>query len=142
MNLTNAAWDYQVSAHQIPSLQRNGAGVVLVIHDGGGSEANTLQASINLIRQAKGLGYQFMTIPQLLSSQDFAGTVAGPVQPSLNDRVGYLLYWGPHIAAGAATARRHALHDDIYRADNHLVDPVRLLGPVVQLPQASGLAPG
>jgi cellulose synthase/poly-beta-1,6-N-acetylglucosamine synthase-like glycosyltransferase/peptidoglycan/xylan/chitin deacetylase (PgdA/CDA1 family) len=97
LNLTNASWDYQVSAHQIPSLQRNGAGVVLVIHDGGGSEANTLQASINLIRKAESLGYQFMTIPQLLSSQDFAGTVAGPVQPSLNDRVGYMVYWGPHV---------------------------------------------
>ena len=98
VNLTNASWDYQVSAHQLPSLQRNGAGVVLVVHDGGGSEANTLQASINLIRQAKSLGYKFMTIPQLLGSQDFQGTAAGPVQPSLNDRVGYLLYWGPHIA--------------------------------------------
>ena len=62
VNLTNASWDYQVSAHQLPSLQRNGAGVVLVIHDGGGSEANTLQASINLIRQAESLGYKFMTI--------------------------------------------------------------------------------
>src|ERR1035441_248436 len=97
VNLTNASWDYQVSAHQIPSLQRNGAGVVLVIHDGGGSKANTLQASVNLIREAERLGYKFMTIPQLLSSQDFAGTAAGPVQPSLNDRVGYLVYWGPHV---------------------------------------------
>ena len=105
VNLTNASWDYQVSAHQLPKLQRNGAGVVLVIHDGGGSAANTLQASINLIRQAKSLGYTFMTIPQLLSAQDFPGlssqdfpaTVAGPVQPSLNDRVGYLVYWGPHV---------------------------------------------
>ena len=97
VNLTNASWDYQVSAHQLPSLQRNGAGVVLVIHDGGGSEANTLQASINLIRQAESLGYKFMTIPQLLGSQDFQGTVAGPVQPSLNDRVGYMVYWGPHV---------------------------------------------
>ena len=97
VNLTNASWDYQVSAHQSPSLQRNGAGIVLVIHDGGGSEANTLQASINLIRQAESLGYKFMTIPQLFGSQNFQGTVAGPVQPSLNDRVGYMVYWGPHV---------------------------------------------
>jgi cellulose synthase/poly-beta-1,6-N-acetylglucosamine synthase-like glycosyltransferase/peptidoglycan/xylan/chitin deacetylase (PgdA/CDA1 family) len=97
VNLTNASWDYQVSAHQTPSLQRNGAGVVLVIHDGGGSEAGTLQASIKLIRQAESLGYHFRTIPQLLGAQDFTGTAAGPVQPTLNDRVGYLVYWGPHV---------------------------------------------
>ncbi|MBV9447560.1 MAG: glycosyltransferase [Streptosporangiaceae bacterium] len=97
VNLTNASWDYQVSAHQVPSLQRNGAGVVLLIHDGGGSLGNTLQTSVNLIRQAMGLGYKFMTIPQLLGSQDFPGPVAGPVQPSMDDRIGYVLYWGPHI---------------------------------------------
>lgn|GEM_PF-6592320 len=97
VNLTNASWDYQVSAHQTPKLQRNGAGVVLVIHDGGGSEADTLQPSIKLIRQAESLGYHFVTIPQLIGSQDFTGTVAGPVQPTLNDRVGYLVYWGPHV---------------------------------------------
>ena len=97
VNLTNASWDYQVSARQTPSLHRDGAGVVLVIHDGGGSEASTLQASINLIRKAQGLGYHFMTIPQLLGSQEFTGTAAGPVQPTLNDRVGYLVYWGPHV---------------------------------------------
>jgi peptidoglycan-N-acetylglucosamine deacetylase len=97
VNPTGGSWDYQVSAHQIPSLQRAGPGVVLVINDGGGSEAGPLQASINLIRQAESLGYQFMTIPQLLSSQEFQGAAAGPVQPSLSDRVGYLVYWGPHV---------------------------------------------
>jgi cellulose synthase/poly-beta-1,6-N-acetylglucosamine synthase-like glycosyltransferase/peptidoglycan/xylan/chitin deacetylase (PgdA/CDA1 family) len=97
VNLENASWDYQVSAHQVPALHRNGAGVVLVIHDGGGSQAGPLQASIKLIRQAEGLGYKFVTIPQLLSPQNFGGPMAGPVQPSLNDRVGYLVYWGPHV---------------------------------------------
>lgn len=97
VNLTNASWDYQLSAHQMPSLQRNGAGVVLVINDGGGSKASTLEASISLIRQAEGLGYKFMTIPQLLGSQHVQGSAAGPVQPSLDDRIGYVLYWGPHI---------------------------------------------
>jgi cellulose synthase/poly-beta-1,6-N-acetylglucosamine synthase-like glycosyltransferase/peptidoglycan/xylan/chitin deacetylase (PgdA/CDA1 family) len=97
VNLMNGSWDYQVSGHQIPSLQRNGAGVVAVIHDGGGSAASTLQASINLIRKAESQGYHFMTIPQLLSSQNFQGAVVGQVQPSLNDRVGYLAYWGLHV---------------------------------------------
>jgi cellulose synthase/poly-beta-1,6-N-acetylglucosamine synthase-like glycosyltransferase len=97
VNLTNASWDYQVAAHQVPSLPRDGAGVVVVIDDGGGTRATTLQASINLIREAQSLGYHFMTVPQLLSPDDFSGTVAGPVQPSLNDRVGYLVYWGPHV---------------------------------------------
>jgi cellulose synthase/poly-beta-1,6-N-acetylglucosamine synthase-like glycosyltransferase/peptidoglycan/xylan/chitin deacetylase (PgdA/CDA1 family) len=97
VNLTNASWDYQVAAHQVPSLQRDGAGVVVVIDDGGGTRATTLQASINLIREAQSLGYHFMTVPQLLSPDDFSGTVAGPVKPSLNDRVGYLVYWGPHV---------------------------------------------
>ena len=97
VNLANASWDYQVSAHQVPSLQRNGAGVVLVIHDSGGSETSTLQSSINLIRRAESLGYNFITIPQLLKSQDFQGPVANRIQPSLDDRVGYLLYWGPHV---------------------------------------------
>jgi biofilm PGA synthesis N-glycosyltransferase PgaC len=97
VNLENASWDYQVSAHQVPALHRNGAGVVLVIHDGGGSQAGPLQASIKLIRQAEGLGYKFVTIPQLLSPQNFGAPMAGPVQPSLNDRVGYLVYWGPHV---------------------------------------------
>jgi cellulose synthase/poly-beta-1,6-N-acetylglucosamine synthase-like glycosyltransferase/peptidoglycan/xylan/chitin deacetylase (PgdA/CDA1 family) len=100
VNLTNAAWDYQVSSHQTPTLQRNGAGVVLVVNDGGGSRADTLQASANLISKARGLGYKFMTVPQLLSSQNFKGTVAGPAQPTLNDRAGYLLYWGPHVLQG------------------------------------------
>lgn len=96
VNLTSASWDYQVTAHQMPSLQRDGAGVVLVIADGGGKQATTLQASINLIRKAQSLGYRFKTIPQLLGSNDFSGPVTGPVQPSLNDRVGYMVYWGPH----------------------------------------------
>jgi cellulose synthase/poly-beta-1,6-N-acetylglucosamine synthase-like glycosyltransferase/peptidoglycan/xylan/chitin deacetylase (PgdA/CDA1 family) len=96
VNLTNASWDYQVSARQVPSLKRNGAGAVLVFHDSGSNEA-TLQSSINLIRSAKSLGYSFVTIPQLLKSRDFQGSVADRIQPSLDDRVGYLLYWGPHI---------------------------------------------
>ena len=128
VNLTNASWDYQVSAHQLPSLQRNGAGVVLVIHDGGGSEANTLQASINLIRQAESLGYKFMTIPQLLGSQDFQGTAAGPVQPSLNDRVGYLLYWGPHVLQTQLLQDLMRYMTIFIGLDNRLVDPVRLPG--------------
>ena len=97
VNLANNSWDYQVSAHQVPSLQRNGAGVALVFHDGGGSETSTLQSSINLIRRAESLGYNFITIPQLLKSQDFQAPVADRIQPSLDDRVGYLLYWGPHV---------------------------------------------
>ena len=97
VNLSNASWDYQIAAHQVPSLQRDGAGVVVVVNDGGGTQATTLQASINLIRQAQSLGYHFMTIPQLVSASDFPGTVAGPVDPTLNDQVGYAVYWGPHV---------------------------------------------
>jgi len=97
VNLTNASWDYQVSARQVPSLQRNGAGAVLVFHDSGGNESSTLQSSINLIRSAESLGYKFTTISELLGSQDFQGPVADRIQPSLDDRVGYLLYWGPHV---------------------------------------------
>ena len=97
VNLTNASWDYQIAAHQVPSLKRDGAGVAVVVNDGGGTQATTLQASINLIRQAQSLGYHFMTIPQLVSASDFSGTVAGRVKPTLNDRVGYAVYWGPHV---------------------------------------------
>jgi cellulose synthase/poly-beta-1,6-N-acetylglucosamine synthase-like glycosyltransferase/peptidoglycan/xylan/chitin deacetylase (PgdA/CDA1 family) len=97
VNLTNGSWDYSLSSHQLPSLQRNGPGVALTMYDGGGNEASALRTSINLIRQAKGLGYQFMTVPQLLKAQGFAGPVTSQVQPSLADRVGYWLYWGPHV---------------------------------------------
>jgi peptidoglycan-N-acetylglucosamine deacetylase len=97
VNLAGGAWDYQISSNEIPKLQRDGSGVALAMYDGGGNEAAPLHASINLIREAKSLGYQFMTIPQLLKAQGFQGAVTGPAQPSLADRVGYWLYQGPHI---------------------------------------------
>ena len=97
VNLTNGAWDYQISSNELPTLQRDGSGVALAMYDGGGNEAAPLHASISLIREAKSLGYQFMTIPQLLKAQGFQGTVTGPARPSLADRVGYWLYQGPHI---------------------------------------------
>src|SRR5260370_476833 len=97
VKLANGSWDYQVSSNQIPTLQRDGEGIVLTMYDGGGNEASALSASINVIRQAENLGYHFMTIPELLKAQGFQGTVAGTAQPSLEDRLGYWLYWGPHI---------------------------------------------
>jgi cellulose synthase/poly-beta-1,6-N-acetylglucosamine synthase-like glycosyltransferase/peptidoglycan/xylan/chitin deacetylase (PgdA/CDA1 family) len=97
VNLAGGAWDYQISSNEIPKLQRDGSGVALAMYDGGGNEAAPLQTSINLIREARSLGYQFMTIPQLLKAQGFQGAVTGPAQPSLADRVGYWLYQGPHL---------------------------------------------
>jgi cellulose synthase/poly-beta-1,6-N-acetylglucosamine synthase-like glycosyltransferase/peptidoglycan/xylan/chitin deacetylase (PgdA/CDA1 family) len=97
VNLANGTWDYQVSSNQLPTLQRDGSGIVLTMYDGGGNEAGALSASINVIRQAKDLGYHFMTIPELLKAQGFQGAVTGSAQPTLADRLGYWLYWGPHI---------------------------------------------
>ena len=109
VNLTNGAYDYQVSSNQIPQLQRNGSGIVLTMYDGGGNEASALSASINVIRQAQGLGYHFATIPELLKAQGFQGAVTGPAQPSLEDRVGYWLYQGPHVTR--AQLLRDAMKD-------------------------------
>ena len=98
VNLASGSWDYQVTrTDQLPALSRDGAGIALVMHDNGTGETPTLQASIRVIWQAENLGYRFMTVSQLLRQQGFPGPVTSQVQPSLDDRVGYLLYWGPHI---------------------------------------------
>ena len=45
-------------------------GRIVLIHDGGGNRATTVEALPKIIVQLKELGYSFVTIPQLLEMKE------------------------------------------------------------------------
>ncbi|MGB3263028.1 MAG: polysaccharide deacetylase family protein, partial [Microcoleus sp.] len=45
-------------------------GGIVLMHDGGGNRAKTVQALPNIIARLKKQGYKFVTVPELLEMQE------------------------------------------------------------------------
>lgn len=102
VGFTEDAADYQTGAKEIPpprlSADPNAAGTLVVMHDGGGNRSATLTYTKELIREARSLGYKFMTVPQLLAQQPgFSGPVTSRTNSTLSDGAAYWV-----LDAGAA----------------------------------------
>jgi cellulose synthase/poly-beta-1,6-N-acetylglucosamine synthase-like glycosyltransferase/peptidoglycan/xylan/chitin deacetylase (PgdA/CDA1 family) len=91
--------DWQYGPHRtIPVPPLDGAGHVLLMHDGGGDRTDTLVLVEKLIRSAKAKGYTFTTLDALASAP-----VRGQARsaPALIDRVTYWALWAVRELPGA-----------------------------------------
>lgn len=95
VGFTENTADYAANGKEIPPPKlppgSNTPGTLVIMHDGGGDRAGTLLLTKQLIREARGLGYKFMTVPQLLAEQPgWSGPVTSRIQPAPPD---YAAYW-------------------------------------------------
>jgi cellulose synthase/poly-beta-1,6-N-acetylglucosamine synthase-like glycosyltransferase/peptidoglycan/xylan/chitin deacetylase (PgdA/CDA1 family) len=82
----------QDDANNIPIPKLTGHGTVIVMHDAGGkSREATVGLTREMIKQAKSLGYRFVTLDQLLPA---TGPVIRYMPPSMADIAAYRVQWG------------------------------------------------
>jgi cellulose synthase/poly-beta-1,6-N-acetylglucosamine synthase-like glycosyltransferase/peptidoglycan/xylan/chitin deacetylase (PgdA/CDA1 family) len=86
-----AEYGNQDDAHNIPVPRLSGQGVVIVMHDAGGtSRQATVELTRQMIKQAKEKGYRFGDIRKLLPAK---GPAVQTLPPSLADNAAYRLIW-------------------------------------------------
>jgi len=91
--------DWQYGPHKtVPVPPLDGAGHVLLLHDGGGDRSDTLVLVQKLIQAAKANGYTFTTLDSLSSAPARAQTQTAP---ALIDRVTYWALWSVRELPGA-----------------------------------------
>ncbi|HST67249.1 MAG TPA: bifunctional polysaccharide deacetylase/glycosyltransferase family 2 protein, partial [Mycobacteriales bacterium] len=78
----------------VPLPKLDGRGHVLLMHDGGGDHAATLDLVERLLTEARAQGYTFVTMAALHPDGPAA---AGPVTPSLTDRLTHWAFWSAHV---------------------------------------------
>lgn len=94
---TSDTSDYALAGKEIPppplSPNPDSPGMVVIMHDGGGNRASTVDLTRKIIREGQGYGYKFMTMPQLLAQQPgWTGPVISRgVPPTRVDTAGYWL---------------------------------------------------
>lgn len=88
MDLDTRDWSYQPQ-QAIPPPSLDGKGHVVLMHDGGGNHAATIQLLPKLIESAKAQGYSFATVSDIMPAPYKTEHVA----PSLMDRATWLGFW-------------------------------------------------
>jgi len=82
-DLDTADWEYGAGSDEIPLPKLDGAGRVVVMHDGGNNREQTLALVEKLIHEAKAKGYTFVTIAPLLTPEYLPKSI----DPTMDDRV-------------------------------------------------------